>query len=83
MSAEEKINRIYDVVLRMEETVPSLVGKLECSEHRNLIYRRADAADWRVTKMHIIVGAVSGTLSAIVSAASVIIGFYLKAKGIL
>lgn len=70
MEESEKLDKIYEMVLRLDSAAPNLVTKLECTKtHSGLVSK--------VNAIYLIAAAISGTFSFL----GVVAGFVLKAKG--
>ena len=72
MTDEEKLDEVYRMCLKLDAALPNLVTKLGCLETHGTLVKRVD-------RIYIVVAAISGTFSFL----GVVIGFYLKAKGVL
>jgi hypothetical protein len=72
MSEAAKLDKIYEMVLKMDGIIPNLMTKLECHD-------RHQANAMKIDRVYIVCGAVAGTFSFVGTA----IGFYLKAKGLI
>lgn len=70
MEDQEKLDKIYEMVVKLDAKMPNLVTRLECFEkHQSLL--------GRVNAVYLVAATISGTFSFL----GVVLGFVLKAKG--